>query len=354
VIVKLATYLPPFTNKATSATRDGRAHFHSSMALQTPIMMDSSLAMDIEMNSEPMGGTKTGGDSSEMDCEATMGVNQQLQQAKEVEEEEETTSSTTTNNEVMPTQEEERRNGPSSSRRERRKKRIEFSETVRVVLIPSHTDYAADEKEAMWASKKAIAAMASNNFIEFAAEGWDWRNAVDDDDMIQVPAGSADGIVGAVSKMHPIHSNPYLKDALIRGIPYPMARAVTPPGGAEGDITMMSTSGDDNNNNNNNGDDDDSGGGAISFDGLPYEIERPASPFLHPSEDDDDEENDSISDKDDNDDDDDDDDDVLLDIDPDEYLRRRMSCNLRARTSHHLHHHPYDDDGGVGCWLQEL
>jgi hypothetical protein len=203
-----------------------------------------------------------------------------------------------------------------------RRRRIEFSETVRVVLIPSHKEYAEDEKEAIWGSKKAIAAMASNNFIEFAAEGWDWRNVIDDEEMVVIE--------GEPVPLHPIHSNPYLKDALLRGIPYPTARAVTPP---EEDAVMTEH------------DDaaaaapdavDDSG--AVSYDCLPYEIERPASPFIQS----DDDENDSS-----------DDDDGLLDIDPEEYLRRRMWRNRRARTrttstSAGGGNH-YDN---VGCWLQ--
>jgi hypothetical protein len=313
-------------------------------------MMD----LDVNYHDEPMDGTKRG---SAMTCE-TMGVkNQQLQRANEAkeeeeEEEEETDCSATDDDDAVPAQGSQ---GPPRSRRSRRRKKIEFSETVRVMLIPSHADYDNEEKEAIWASKKAIAAMASNNFIEFAAEGWDWRNVVEDDDMIQVPGGDENG---GVKMQHPIHSNPYLKDALIRGIPYPIpARAVTPPDGCveQADATMMmnatGNNGEDDNDDDDDNDNDENSGGAVSFDCLPYEIERPASPFLHrrrrQSDDDhDDDENyddDSSGDNDDN----DDDDDALLHIDPDKYLRRRMLRNLRARTTGSMYY--YDVGGGVGC-----
>ena len=97
------------------------------------------------------------------------------------------------------------------------RRRVGFSSTVSIIPIPSRLDYPAQVRSAVWSDKKEISEMTARNMVEFAAEGWDWRNATEEEHMLFL-----DGVC-----VHPVHGNFYLRDALQRQIPYP--RAVTPP-----------------------------------------------------------------------------------------------------------------------------
>mmetsp|Transcript_7330 Transcript_7330/g.15274 ORF Transcript_7330/g.15274 Transcript_7330/m.15274 type:complete len:256 (-) Transcript_7330:201-968(-) len=103
------------------------------------------------------------------------------------------------------------------SNQEPYRRRVGFAPQVSVKEIPGRLDYSDSVRSSYWADKKEMSKMTERNMIEFAAEGWDWRNATDDEQML-ILNGEA---------VHPVHSNPYLRDALQRQIPYP--RAVTPP-----------------------------------------------------------------------------------------------------------------------------
>jgi hypothetical protein len=61
--------------------------------------------------------------------------------------------------------------------------RIRFAETVTVVEIPDRHCY-ADDKDAIWNSCREIREMARRNRIEFAFEGHDIDNVVDDADFL--------------------------------------------------------------------------------------------------------------------------------------------------------------------------
>ena len=49
----------------------------------------------------------------------------------------------------------------------------------------------------MWSSMKEIYANAKRNTIEFASDGWDWRNATEENEFYQNPASG--------ESVHPIH-----------------------------------------------------------------------------------------------------------------------------------------------------
>ena len=83
---------------------------------------------------------------------------------------------------------------PSSSNRARR--RIRFYNKVTVMLIPSRHLYPKSMRQNIWGTMREIQDNARRNAIEFAAEGWDWRTAVEDDAMYL----TADG-----ERIHPAH-----------------------------------------------------------------------------------------------------------------------------------------------------
>jgi hypothetical protein len=103
----------------------------------------------------------------------------------------------------------------------RRKTSVFFDDIVSVVSIPSHSDYSERIRSRTWADRYEISAMASRNMLEFASEGWDWRNVAGDEDMLHIEG----------ELVHPIHGNSLLAAALKRKIPYP--RAIIPLDGSE-------------------------------------------------------------------------------------------------------------------------
>lgn len=173
--------------------------------------------------------------------------------------------------------EDEEGEGPNAPRRT-----ISFSPRVTILNIPNRDSYSPEERKTIWIPSQDLKQQTERNLVEFAAEGWFWQDAVEEDDMVHV-----DGVF-----IHPIHLNPMLKDALRRQIPYP--RAITPP---EGDLLLQEA----------------------------MVVERPSSPFVetvidqeYTSEDDDD---------------------VLMN-DPDDYLRRRFAHHRKPRQNV-----PFGDSG---------
>ncbi|CAJ1930627.1 unnamed protein product [Cylindrotheca closterium] len=80
-------------------------------------------------------------------------------------------------------------------------KRLTFNETVTVCSIPNHDAYSKRIKEQLWNTPEEIMANATRNSIEFAAEGWDWRNTLEDENMYRC--------VGSNEKIHPVHVENY-------------------------------------------------------------------------------------------------------------------------------------------------
>lgn len=82
-----------------------------------------------------------------------------------------------------------------------RKNKIAFSSTVSVVPIPKHQDYSKRVKTRLWANRNEIQNNAQRNYIEFAAEGWDWRAVTEEKNMFLCTASG--------QLIHPVHCRPF-------------------------------------------------------------------------------------------------------------------------------------------------
>ena len=85
---------------------------------------------------------------------------------------------------------------PSPSSRQRT---IRFYNRVTVLLIPSRHLYPKKMRASIWASTQEIRVNARRNAFEYAAEGWNWRTAVEEEDMYLAANGE---------HIHPAHVVP--------------------------------------------------------------------------------------------------------------------------------------------------
>jgi hypothetical protein len=76
-------------------------------------------------------------------------------------------------------------------------RRLTFNENVTVCPIPKHQEYSNRIKEHLWNSQEEVMKNAQRNSIEFAAEGWDWRNTLEDENMYRD--------VSTNEMIHPVH-----------------------------------------------------------------------------------------------------------------------------------------------------
>lgn len=76
-------------------------------------------------------------------------------------------------------------------------KKISFKETVDVLSIPTRYEYTPEMRSQLWSSIHEINENAARNTIEFASEGWDWRNVTLDNDMCHCPTTG--------QSIHPVH-----------------------------------------------------------------------------------------------------------------------------------------------------
>jgi len=84
----------------------------------------------------------------------------------------------------------------SFSKKTRSKRRVSLHNDVAVIPIPMRTEYSNLVRGRIWSSASELYQNAARNTLEFAAEGFDWRNAADDSQMVQSPHGE---------RIHPIH-----------------------------------------------------------------------------------------------------------------------------------------------------
>lgn len=85
----------------------------------------------------------------------------------------------------------------SSSSKSSCARRCTFNEEVKVCPIPKREEYSKRIRERLWLSAEDMMLNAHRNSVEFAAEGWDWRNTPEDDEMYRCLATN--------ELIHPIH-----------------------------------------------------------------------------------------------------------------------------------------------------
>mmetsp|Transcript_20409 Transcript_20409/g.29092 ORF Transcript_20409/g.29092 Transcript_20409/m.29092 type:complete len:212 (+) Transcript_20409:152-787(+) len=80
------------------------------------------------------------------------------------------------------------------------KSAISFDEFVSVLHIPHHEAYSDRIRSRVWSDRVEIMSNVRRNTIEFAAEGWDWRNVVEDEMLRHCPTTG--------ERVHPVHRFP--------------------------------------------------------------------------------------------------------------------------------------------------
>lgn len=74
--------------------------------------------------------------------------------------------------------------GKFSSSLPSKKFRVKLRPQVCIIPIPSRDEYSVHIKNSLWNSSEEIYSNALRNSIEFAAEGWNWRNVTEDEHML--------------------------------------------------------------------------------------------------------------------------------------------------------------------------
>lgn len=80
---------------------------------------------------------------------------------------------------------------------ERRKRGVTFHDEVTIHPIPTRYEFSDRVRKLLWSTPQELQINAVRNAVEFAAEGWDWRNVILDHEMMR------NSLTGEL--VHPIH-----------------------------------------------------------------------------------------------------------------------------------------------------
>ncbi|CAB9511415.1 expressed unknown protein [Seminavis robusta] len=83
----------------------------------------------------------------------------------------------------------EAREGEAAMQAEDRHPCVQFEHTVTGIEIRHHRDYPACDRKLMWNSFAEIQANADRNINEFRHDGWQWRNATEESEMVVQSVG---------------------------------------------------------------------------------------------------------------------------------------------------------------------
>lgn len=98
---------------------------------------------------------------------------------------------------------------PAMKKHRKSKSAITFDDSVRVLPIPHHEAYSDRLRSRMWSDRYELMSNVRRNTIEFAAEGWDWRNVFEDEMLHLCPETG--------ELVHPVHRRSSDSRRLIRG-----------------------------------------------------------------------------------------------------------------------------------------
>jgi hypothetical protein len=88
----------------------------------------------------------------------------------------------------------------SSSANNSSKGGVSFNDKVTVIPIPKRDEYSKRIRDRLWVNAQELQSQVARNAVEFAAEGWDWKQTLDDEAMYVC------ALTG--EKVHPVHCEP--------------------------------------------------------------------------------------------------------------------------------------------------
>jgi hypothetical protein len=81
---------------------------------------------------------------------------------------------------------------------------VSFNDQVTVIPIPKRDEYSKRIRNRLWVNAQELQSQVARNAVEFAAEGWDWKQTLDDEAMYVC------ALTG--EKVHPVHCEPHDDD----------------------------------------------------------------------------------------------------------------------------------------------
>lgn len=106
---------------------------------------------------------------------------------------------------------------PATSGKKKKSTRIAFDDDVSVIPIPMRNEYSERIKSQIWSNRYELQENAQRNAMEFAAEGWNWRNVTEDEGMYICSASGE--LVHPVHCQHLVAEDSATTSSLERGSP---------------------------------------------------------------------------------------------------------------------------------------